>query len=76
MNLLERAYDYGERKGYAVSKHPSGTVTVKNFREYALIFPQGNGTVYCEVREPLYEAHVRKQVRTEFELLKLLGGLK
>lgn len=74
--LIEQAYDLGERVGFTVSKHPSGTVLIKNFREYVLLFPQEDGSVIYEVREPLYPVSKKEQTSSELELRRVLKELR
>jgi len=75
-NLIENLYEIGERLGFAVTKHPSGTVLIKNFREYVLFFPQEDGSVIYEVREPLYPVSKREQTSSELELRRVLKELR
>lgn len=74
--LIENLCEAGERLGYTVSKHPAGTVLVKNFREYVLLFPQEDGSVIYEIREPLYPASKKEQTSSELELRKVLKELR
>lgn len=75
-DLIENLYEAGERLGYTVSKHPTGTVLIKNFREYVLLFPQQDGSVIYEVREPLYPASKKEQTSSELELRRVLKELR
>lgn len=74
--LIEQACDLGERLGYAVGKHPNGTAVIRNFREYVLLFPQEDGSVIYEVREPLYPASKKEQTSSELELRRVLKELR
>lgn len=74
--LIEQAYDLGERLGYAAGKHPTGTAVIRNFREYVLMFPQEDGSVIYEVREPLYPASKKGQTSSELALRKVLKELR
>lgn len=75
-DLLAEALDAAERQGYTVSVHPTKTAVIRNYREYALLFPQKDGSVIYEVREPLYEPHTRGRAVSELELHGILKELR
>lgn len=74
--LIKQALDLAERKGFTVSRHPNGTGIIRNFREYMLLFPQQDGSVHYEVREPLYPAHTLGHTEEETEIHGVVEGLK
>lgn len=74
--LLSKTLEAAERGGYTVSVHPTTTAVIQNFREYALLFPQGDGSVIYEVREPLLPVTKRGHTMSELELLKLVKELR
>lgn len=75
-DLLDKALDAAERRGYTVSVHPTKTAVVRNFREYALLFPQEDGSVIYEVREPLLPVSKRGHTESELELFKMVKELR
>lgn len=74
--LVSKMLEHGERLGFAVSNHPTGTALIKNFREYVLLFPQEDGSVIYEVREPLYPPSKREQTSSDLELRKVVKELR
>ena len=75
-DLLGKTLEVAERRGFTVSVHPTRTAVISNFREYALLFPQEDGSVIYEVREPLLPVHNRGQTVSELELFKIVKELK
>lgn len=75
-NLLAKALDAAERRGYTVSVHPTKTAVIRNFRECALLFPQVDGSVIYEVREPLLPVSERGHANSEPELIKMIKELR
>lgn len=74
-DLLSKTLEAAERRGFTVSVHPTKTAVIRNYREYALLFPQEDGSVIYEVREPLYEPHIRGQTVSELELHGIIKEL-
>ena len=75
-DLIEKTFNIAERRGFTISRHPNGTGIVRNYREYILMFPQKDGSVSYEVREPLYEPSVRGNTNSELELYALVKELR
>ncbi len=75
-DLIEKAFNIAERKGFTISRHPNGTGIIRNYREYILMFPQKDGSVAYEVREPLYGPSVRGSTNSELELHALVKELR
>lgn len=75
-DLLTKTLEAAERRGLTVSVHPTKTAVVRNFRECALLFPQEDGSVIYEVREPLLPVHKRGHTESELELFKMVKELR
>lgn len=75
-DLIDKTLEAAERRGYTVSVHPAKTAVIQNFRESVLLFPQEDGSVIYEVREPLLPVSKRGHTESELELFKMVKELR
>jgi len=76
MSLVKTALEAAERRGFTVSVHPTKTAVISHYRETLLLFPQEDGSVIYEVREPMFEPHTRGHTHSELELSKIVKELR